>query len=92
MFKQAAASQIDRLLGLQLDWLHADVYAQPALGLRFSLHGVPAFFFFHRGRRLGRITGWPGSAGFFAAVNRLKTQLDSAGHLETGQATTTFAV
>ena len=32
------------------------------------LHGVPTWFFFHRGKRLGRATGWHGLGQFQAAV------------------------
>jgi hypothetical protein len=32
------------------------------------LHGVPTWFFFNRGKRLGRATGWHGLGQFEAAV------------------------
>ncbi len=32
------------------------------------LHGVPTWFFFYRGKRLGRATGWHGLGQFEAAV------------------------
>jgi thiol-disulfide isomerase/thioredoxin len=51
-------------------WLHDNVYDDPTMATRFGLHGIPAFFLFHRGRKLGRITSWPGTEAFVDAVNR----------------------
>ncbi|WP_245591406.1 thioredoxin family protein [Derxia gummosa] len=75
IFKQQAMQQIERIDGLGLRWLHADVYADAGLGRRFALHGVPAFFFFKDGKRLGRITGWPGIGAFVNAVRELQSRL-----------------
>ncbi|UXI68721.1 hypothetical protein [Tahibacter amnicola] len=52
----------------QVQWLHCNVYDDDAMAPRFGLHGIPAFFLFHRSRRLGRITAWPGREAFVAAV------------------------
>ena len=51
-------------------WLHDNVYDDPTMATRFGLHGIPAFFLFHRGRKLGRITSWPGTEPFVDAVAR----------------------
>ncbi len=51
-------------------WLHDNVYDDPTMATRFGLHGIPAFFLFHRGRKLGRITPWPGTDRFLEAVDR----------------------
>ena len=78
-FKIAVMLEADPIAGLGLHWLHADVYADRALGQRFALHGVPAFFFFHRSRRLGRITGWQGWPAFEGAVQELRRRIAAAG-------------
>jgi thioredoxin-like negative regulator of GroEL len=75
-FKRAATLKAGEMQALSLHWLQADVYAEPALGQRFGLHGVPAFFFFHRGRKLGRITGWPGWPAFNGAVADLRRRTE----------------
>jgi hypothetical protein len=72
MFKQAALLHQESLRELGLTWFQADVYADEALGLRFALHGVPTFVFYRGGKRLGRITSWPGLAQFVSAVKRLQ--------------------
>jgi len=72
LFKQAALLHRAPLLELGLTWFEANVYRDRALGLRFGLHGVPTFFLFRGGRRLGRITGWPGLPQFSQAVGRLR--------------------
>ncbi|CAN5216878.1 thioredoxin family protein [soil metagenome] len=61
-----------RVKALGFDWLECNVYADTRMRDRFALHGVPAFFFFQGGRKLGRITGWPGIAAFCEAVERLQ--------------------
>lgn len=71
-FKQAALVQRDAIRQLGLSWFEGNVYQDETLGRRFGLHGVPAFVFFRNGRRLGRITGWPGLPEFSAAVGRLR--------------------
>lgn len=70
-FKSAALMLETPLRALGLSWYHCDVYQDSALGKRFGLHGVPAFVFYRSGRRLGRISGWPGLPQFSSAVARL---------------------
>lgn len=55
-----------------VDWLHANVYEDPAMGTRFGLHGIPTFLVFRGRRKLGRITPWPGTARFVEAIERLR--------------------
>lgn len=55
--KQAMLAHPDAIRALGLKWFHSNVYANPELARRFALHGVPAWFFFRRGKRLGRATG-----------------------------------
>jgi len=74
IFKGTAMLHRQALLDLGLTWFQADVYADTALGRRFSLHGVPTFVLFRAGRRLGRITGWPGLPQFQAAIARLRAE------------------
>lgn len=76
-FKKAATLKTAQFLALGVHWLHADVYADPPLGQRFGLHGVPTFYFFHRGKKLGRITSWPGWPAFESAVQRLRQRVAS---------------
>jgi hypothetical protein len=74
LFKNTALLLKDQLKALNLSWYQADVYRDQPLGRRFGLHGVPAFMFFQSGKRLGRISGWPGWPQFSAAVARLHAQ------------------
>jgi thioredoxin-like negative regulator of GroEL len=77
-FKKAATLKAEAFGALGLHWLQADVYADPALGQRFGLHGVPTFYFFHRGKKLGRITSWPGWPQFEGAVQGLRQRTGSS--------------
>ena len=55
----------------QVRWLHANVYHDPEMGIRFGLHGVPTFLVFRDGRRLGRISPWPGPDPFCSTIEGL---------------------
>jgi hypothetical protein len=66
--KKAMLAKPEEIRALGLRWFHSNVYEHRELGRRFSLHGVPTWFFFHRGKRLGRATGWHGLGQFEAAV------------------------
>ena len=72
VFKNTALMLQDRIQALDLAWYQANVYQDEPLGRRFGLHGVPAFVFYRGGKRLGRISGWPGLPQFSAAVQRLR--------------------
>ena len=56
-----------------VDWLHDNVYEDPAMATRFGLHGIPAFLVFRGGKKLGRIGQWPGTDAFVAAIDKLRT-------------------
>ena len=74
--KRAMLAAGTRLRWPQVHWLHGNVYAEPELGLRFGLHGIPAFLVFHGTRRVGRISQWPGTDAFAAAI---EAQIAAAG-------------
>ncbi len=78
IFKKTALAHKDAIKALGLSWYHANVYEDEALGRRFALHGVPAFFLFRLGKRLGRITGWPGLPQFQQAIGRLEAEYAAA--------------
>lgn len=54
----------------EVRWMQDNVYDDPKMATRFGLHGIPAFFLFHRGKKLGRITSWPGTDSFLEAVEK----------------------
>lgn len=62
----------------QVRWLHDNVYADPTMATRFGLHGIPAFLVFSRGRRLGKISPFPGPEPFVAAIERQIAQAASS--------------
>jgi hypothetical protein len=48
---------------------------------------VPTWFFFHRGKRLGRATGWHGLAQFQAAVAAARAKIAAAAGAPAGDGT-----
>lgn len=55
-----------------VEWLHDNVYEDPAMGTHFGLHGIPAFLVFRGAKKLGRIGQWPGTEAFVAAIEKLR--------------------
>ncbi len=72
--KGALRLALDKVLRCGFRWLHADVYAHPEIAQRFALHGIPVFLFFHRGKKLGKITAYPGNDAFVATLERIAAQ------------------
>ena len=77
--KHVLSERSEEALALGLEWFHANVYDIPELGTRFSLFGIPAFFFFRDGKKLGRISPFPGFADFADAVRTLRAKIESSG-------------
>ena len=73
--KKAMLAKPDEIRALGLKWFHSNVYEHRDLGRRFTLHGVPTWFFFYRGKRLGRATGWHGLGQFEAAVSAAREKI-----------------
>jgi thioredoxin-like negative regulator of GroEL len=69
--KRAILARPERLSWPQVRWLHCNVYDDEAMATRFGLHGIPTFFVFAHGKRLGRITSWPGAEAFRTAIDDL---------------------
>ncbi|MBL8300378.1 MAG: thioredoxin family protein [Rhodanobacteraceae bacterium] len=69
--KRAILAQPQQMIWPGVRWLHDNVYEDAAMATRFGLHGIPAFFVFRQGKRLGRITSWPGTDAFHATINDL---------------------
>lgn len=57
-----------------VDWLHDNVYEDQTMATRFGLHGIPGFIVFRGVRKLGRISQWPGTDAFVAAIEALRMQ------------------
>lgn len=59
------------ILDLNFKWSHVNVYEYPDLGTRFGLTGIPTFLFFKNGKRLGKISPFPGMEPFLEALRKL---------------------
>lgn len=62
-----------------VQWLHDNVYEDPAMGTRFGLHGIPAFVVFRGTKKLGRISQWPGTSAFVDAIEKIRIEVKRAG-------------
>lgn len=63
-----------QLNDLGIKWFHVNVYENFDLGTRFGLHGIPTFFFIKNGKRLGKISPFPGTEPFFEALRKLTVE------------------
>jgi thioredoxin-related protein len=57
---------------LKIKWFHVNVYEDSDLGTKFGLFGIPTFIFFHLGKRLGKISPFPGMEPFMTALRELR--------------------
>lgn len=70
--KGRLAEEAAALNALGLKWFHVNTYENFELGTQFGLFGIPTFIFFYQGKRLGRISPFPGLDPFFQALTELK--------------------
>ena len=70
--KSAMGQAIADLRWPDVRWLQANAYDDPAIAIRFGLHGIPAFLVFRGARTIGRISQWPGRDAFVAAIERVR--------------------
>lgn len=56
---------------LKMKWYQANIYEDFDLATRFGLFGIPVFIFFKNGKKLGKISPFPGFDPFFEAVSKL---------------------
>ncbi len=61
----------EAVASLGIRWYHVNVYEHMDLGVRFGLHGIPTFLFFRDGKKLGRISPFPGLEPFLQALQNL---------------------
>ncbi len=70
--KTMLAQESDAFLSFGIKWFHVNVYENFDLGTRFGLVGIPTFLFFKNGKKLGRISPFPGTEPFFETLRKLK--------------------
>lgn len=74
--KNVLTEEVDSIKSLGFKWFHVNVYENFELATRFGLHGIPTFLFFHKGKRLGKISPFPAFASFMEALQKLKADYD----------------
>jgi hypothetical protein len=70
---------LERFVWNDVQWLHDNVYEDPAMGTRFGLHGIPAFVVFRGTKKLGRISQWPGTSACVGAIEKIRIEGRRAG-------------
>lgn len=74
--KKSLLTHLVDLEKIPLAWFHVNTYENFELGTRFGLHGIPTFLFFYQGKKLGKISPYPGIDPFLEALNGLVSKLD----------------
>ena len=69
--KQALTVRKAEAEKFNLTWYHANIYEDFELATRFGLFGIPVFLFFYNGKKLGKISPFPGFEPFAAAIESL---------------------
>ncbi|MES2856885.1 MAG: thioredoxin family protein [Bdellovibrionota bacterium] len=70
--KAMLAQEADVVRPVGIKWFHVNTYDHFELGTRFGLFGIPTFLFFHQGKKLGKISPFPGIVPFTDALIQLK--------------------
>jgi thiol-disulfide isomerase/thioredoxin len=70
--KGRLSQEADTMNSLGMKWFHVNTYENFDLGTRFGLFGIPTFLFFYKGKKLGRISPFPGVEPFFQTLKDLK--------------------
>lgn len=69
--KRSLNNEAEILTKLKITWFHVNTYENFELGTQFGLHGIPTFLFFYQGKKLGKISPYPGFDPFFEALQKL---------------------
>ncbi len=72
--KKILIDRREELKSLPLKWYEANIYEDFELGTRFGLFGIPVFMFFKDGKKLGKISPFPGFDPFLIAIQKLLSQ------------------
>lgn len=72
--KDRLSDEAEAMNSLGIKWYHVNTYENFELGTQFGLFGIPTFIFFHNEKKLGRISPFPGTEPFFAALQELKNK------------------
>lgn len=75
--KRVLIDRKDEVDSLGLKWFHANIYEDFDLATRFGLFGIPVFMFFKNGKKLGKISPFPGFEPFFEAIQQLRTKISA---------------
>ena len=65
--KNALFREAEAMNYVGLKWFHVNTYKDFSLATQFGLFGIPTFLFFAKGKKLGRISPFPGTEAFFEA-------------------------
>lgn len=68
LFAAQLPALIEELGDVRARLVKVDAYAESELATRFALYGVPAFLPFRDGKRLGRMSSFPGRSEFLGAI------------------------
>lgn len=69
--KTVLAEMISEVRAWPIQWYHANIYEDFELATRFGLFGIPVFMFFKDGKKLGKISPFPGFEPFAEAIQKL---------------------
>ncbi|MCA9530689.1 MAG: thioredoxin family protein [Myxococcales bacterium] len=67
----ALLAELEREARSAMHLVKVDAYACPALATRYAVFGIPAFFAFRDGKRLGRISEFRSAESWLAVIRGL---------------------
>jgi len=73
--KAVLSDRLAEVTAWPIQWYHANIYEDFALANRFGFFGIPVFMFFKEGKKLGKISPFPGFEPFKETVEKLLFKL-----------------
>lgn len=74
--KRVLTDRKEELHQFNIKWLQSNTYEDFDMATKFGIHGIPTFFFFYRGKKLGRISPFPGWEAFSEALRQLNERIN----------------
>lgn len=69
--KRVMADRKNELFAFNIKWFQSNTYEDFDMATKFGINGIPTFIFFKNGKKIGRISPFPGWEAFSEAISKI---------------------